>query len=61
MHLRIKNFRNIASLNYGIEDGKVNFLYGVSGAGKSSIVRGISEAIDEDLDVRIGITQSETT
>lgn len=53
MHLRIKNFRNIASLNYGIEDGKVNFLYGVSGAGKSSIVRGISEAIDEDLDVRI--------
>ena len=60
MHLQIKNFRNIASLDYSIEDGKVNFLYGVSGAGKSSIVRGISEPIDEDLDIRVGVTQSET-
>lgn len=61
MHLQIKNFRNIASLDYSIEDGKVNFLYGVSGAGKSSIVRGISEPIDEGLDIRVGTTQSETT
>ena len=54
MHIQISNFHNIASLEYDIEDGKVNFLYGVSGSGKSSIVKGLANRIDRQIDTMVG-------
>lgn len=54
MHIKITNFHNISSLDYDIVDGKVNFLYGVSGSGKSSIVKGATQIIDREVDVMVG-------
>lgn len=54
MHIQISNFHNIASLEYDIEDGKVNFLYGISGSGKSSIVKGLANRIDRQIDTMVG-------
>ena len=30
----IENYRNIRSLDFEIEDGKINYLFGICGAGK---------------------------
>lgn len=59
MHIEIANFHNIASLDYEIEAGKVNFLYGVSGSGKSSIVKGIAQDINQEVDARVGRASGE--
>lgn len=37
MKLEIKGYKNIEELNYEIIDRKVNFIFGISGSGKSSI------------------------
>lgn len=58
MHIKITNFHNISSLDYNIVDGKVNFLYGVSGSGKSSIVRGIARNINPMVDPMVGSSTS---
>ena len=42
MKIEIKNFNCIKNLYYEIEDGKINYLIGNSGSGKSSIVKAIS-------------------
>ena len=44
MKIHIENFRNIESLDCEIEDNKVNFIYGISGTGKSSLVKAVSQA-----------------
>lgn len=54
MHIEISNFHNISSLAYDIAESKVNFLYGVSGSGKSSIVKGISRGVNQAVDVMVG-------
>ena len=54
MRIRILNYHNISSLTYDIEDDKINFLYGVSGSGKSSIVKGITQNIVKEVDTMIG-------
>ena len=59
MHIQITNFHNISSLTYDIEDGKINFLYGVSGSGKSSIVKGVTQDIDREVDTMVGCSSNE--
>lgn len=54
MHIQISNLHNISSLTYDIEDDKINFLYGVSGSGKSSIVKGIAQGIVREVDTMVG-------
>lgn len=54
MHIQITNFHNISSLNYDIEEDKINFLYGVSGSGKSSIIKGVTHNIEQEIDAMIG-------
>ena len=43
MKINIENYKNIGLLDYEISDKKVNFLFGISGAGKSSICNSIVE------------------
>lgn len=59
MHIQISNYHNISSLGYDIETNKVNFLYGVSGSGKSSIIRGIKRSIDPEVDTMVGCGSGE--
>lgn len=55
------NFHNISSLTYDIEDNKINFLYGVSGSGKSSIVKAITQGTIEESDIMVGCNQHDAT
>ena len=41
MKIEIENYKNINSLKLELMDSKINFLYGVSGVGKSSIVNAV--------------------
>lgn len=61
MHIQIANFHNISSLVYDIEDNKINFLYGVSGSGKSSIVKGIAQSVIPEVDATVGCEPGEET
>lgn len=42
MKIEIENFANISKLELSIHDGKLNFLYGISGSGKSSIAKALT-------------------
>lgn len=42
MELVIENFRNISTLKLDLDEEKVNFIYGISGSGKSSIISALS-------------------
>ena len=59
MLIHIENFRNIDNLDYEIEDGKVNYLFGVCGSGKSSIVSAVSKR-PSPADTTIGKAIEET-
>lgn len=59
MEIAITNYRNIRDLDIAIEDGKVNFLLGVCGSGKSSILDAISKPVAA-TDVRVGCNQADT-
>ena len=41
MNLKVKNYKNISNLNLDIEDNKINYIFGISGSGKSSIVNAV--------------------
>ena len=41
MEVKLKNYKNIGELAINFQDNKVNFVYGMSGAGKSSIFEAI--------------------
>lgn len=45
MIIKIENFANIRNLEMSLVEGKLNFLYGISGSGKSSIAKALT--IDE--------------
>lgn len=47
MKIEIKNYNNLKSLSYEIQDNKINFLVGISGCGKSSIANALT---NNDLD-----------
>ena len=53
MQISIANYRNIGQLGITIEDGKVNYLFGVCGSGKSSILDAISKPV-EPRDTTVG-------
>lgn len=44
MIIDIQNFNSIKSLHYELEDNKVNFLFGISGSGKSSIATALTDS-----------------
>lgn len=48
MELVIKNYKNIKEMDYKIIDKKINFLFGMSGTGKSSIPNAIFDKKLED-------------
>lgn len=52
MNIKIENYNGIKSLNYDLEEGKINFLFGISGSGKSSIA---SALIDNELDSHVTV------
>ena len=43
MKINIKNFNGISNLDYEIVDNKINFLFGISGTGKSSIASALTD------------------
>lgn len=49
MNIKIKNYRNIKSLDLELDDGKINFIYGMSGSGKSSVVKALTGEIGENV------------
>ena len=53
MFIHIENYRNIDRLDYELDDGKVNYLFGVCGVGKSSIISAISRE-PSPADVTVG-------
>lgn len=59
MHIHIENFRNIDTLDYEIEDEKVNYLFGICGSGKTSIMTAVSREA-RVKDVSVGKSLSET-
>lgn len=44
MNILLKNYKNIEHLEYEIEDKKCNFLFGICGSGKSSIIGALSNS-----------------
>ena len=48
MNVNLKNYRNINELNLELDEGKVNFIYGTSGSGKSSIAKALLGEIGEN-------------
>lgn len=48
MQITISNYNNIRNLDYEIEDSKINFLFGISGCGKSSIAKSLTKKSSED-------------
>lgn len=48
MQITISNYNNIRNLDYEIEDSKINFLFGISGCGKSSIAKALTKKSSED-------------
>ena len=41
MRLEVKNYKNITKLDLSIESEKINYIFGISGSGKSSIVSAV--------------------
>lgn len=59
MRIHIENYRNINSIDYEIDDRKINYLFGVCGSGKSSIVNAATRA-PEPADTTIGLAADRT-
>ena len=59
MRAHIENYRNIRSLDFEIEDGKINYLFGICGAGKSSIISALSTQPDL-ADKRVGCSEADS-
>lgn len=49
MKLNIENYKNISNLNLDVLDNKVNFIFGISGSGKTSIGQSLCKNIEEDV------------
>ena len=54
MKIQIENFNGISKLDYEIIDNKVNFLFGLSGCGKSSIAKALTRTDDIENYQRVG-------
>lgn len=49
MELIIKNYKNIDELDLKLDERKINFIYGMSGSGKSSIAGAMNGEINENV------------
>ena len=49
MELIIKNYKNIDELDLKLDERKINFIYGMSGSGKSSIAGAMNGEIKENV------------
>lgn len=58
MNIKIENYNNIKSLNYELDENKINFLFGISGSGKSSIATALVEK-DNESHITVGKTLSD--
>ncbi len=64
MKLKIKNYKCIDNLDFELEDNKLNFIYGVSGSGKTSIseiIKGHLEntpSIKEEMNKKVDTTEN---
>lgn len=55
MNIKINNYKNLKNLNCDIQDGKINYIFGISGSGKSSI----GEALyGENVQSNVSVGQS---
>lgn len=59
MDISIRFYRNLKSADLKLEDGKVNFLIGPCGSGKSSVIDAISAPIQQ-IDTTVGHASEET-
>lgn len=55
MHIKIENYNGIKALDYELAENKINFLFGISGAGKSSIASALNDC-ELDSHVTVGKT-----
>ena len=55
MHIKIENYNGIKTLDYELAENKINFLFGISGAGKSSIASALNDR-EQDSHVTVGKT-----
>lgn len=53
MKINLSNYKNIESLEFEIEDNKINHIFGISGSGKSSIAQALAFKVNSD-DVKVG-------
>ena len=53
MDILIKNYKGISKLEYSLQDNKINFLFGISGSGKSSIAGALTDS-DAASHVKVG-------
>lgn len=58
MNITIENFKNLKQLNYTIDDNKINFLFGMSGSGKSSILSALADDVPNNYR-KFGLSSSD--
>ena len=62
MNISISNYRNIGQLGLEIEEGKVNYLFGICGSGKTSILDAVRRRpTSADTRIGSGATEPEVT
>lgn len=61
MEIKLENYNNIRKIDLNIEDNKINFLYGISGSGKSSIGSAINEKEINEDNVKIGKNKNDVS
>lgn len=55
MNIHIKNYNGIKEINYDVVDGKINYLFGISGSGKSSIASALTKN-ENSKHIKVGTT-----
>ena len=55
MHIQIRGYKNVVAFDETIEDGKINFISGRSGSGKSAIGQALLQK-DPDFNTTVGYT-----
>ena len=60
MNIKINNYKNLKNLNCNIQDGKINYIFGISGSGKSSIGEALcAENVQNNISVGQSIDELE--
>lgn len=60
MNIKINNYKNLKNLNCDIQNGKINYIFGISGSGKSSIGEALyGEEIQNNVSIGQNIDEVE--